>query len=454
MPWRYGEWEDDPAIQAGYEPTVLGGGWRFGQYEDGTTYYKDPKTGGLYDINLNVIASPAALNDPTLSLLSNPNLGIEALNPVEIQSLYSLKQANPDEYYNQVATKLGDRIYNDWKFNNTNSITQEAKQQLEGLRDVAPDAYYTAKLTDLGRSVGWQIGQNRADRNAPTIQAIKDMIPAAQAAGLSASQIDSIIGNNLNLANEENQRATANRAASGGNFWTENLIGAAKVGALGLGAYGLDTALGGAATAAEAAGGTGLTTGTGGSGGLLNASAGGAFSPAGAMATQSAAGLGGAGTGIIEGLVPSSVGMVGTAGAGSLAGIAGSQAAAGLGGSLLGTGLTPEQLAQYEAGALSNTGTSPSDILSAANKARQAVSAGSTIAKLLGGTGGTTGGTSGSLDLSKLASALRPTATFNPINLQQIQSRNPFFGPNQGTLGGEDIYDVSGANLANALRKA
>lgn len=75
----------------------------------------------------------------------------------------------------------------------------------------------------------------------------------------------------------------------------------------------------------------------------------GAASPSGIAATQSAAGLGGSGTGIIEGLAPTSVGMGGTTGAGSLSGIAGTQAAAGLGGTNLGMGLTADQLAKYEA---------------------------------------------------------------------------------------------------------
>jgi len=127
------------------------------------------------------------------------------------------------------------------------------------------------------------------------------------------------------------------------------IIGAgAASGALGAGA---------AATEGGVAGGTAEATG-----GItaFNPSAGAvgfnAASPSGIMATQSAAGLGGAGTGIIEGLAPTSVGMGGTAGAGSLAGITGSEAAAGLGGANLGTGLTASQLAQYEAG------TTPSSI--------------------------------------------------------------------------------------------
>lgn len=251
------------------------------------------------------------------------------------------------------------------------------------------------------------------------------------------------------------------------------------------------------------AGGTGLTAGTGGSGGLLNASAGGAFSPAGAMATQSAAGLGGAGTGIISGLAPSSVGMLGTAGAGSLAGIAGTQAAAGLGGANLGIGLTADQLAGYESAMpSSNFGTadiglgtnaplqgptyqelgvtgvpeggmgptygemgytglnnaeaiaaadaaaaaanSPSlgDIAKAANTARQTVGTGSTLAKLLSGGAGTkTGVTPTAQQLASLLGSRQPVTAALPgiYNMNQ----NPFsFGSAVPLTSG--AYDVSG----------
>ena len=291
-----------------------------------------------------LILSSEVTKDPYIS-----TTGILQQDMAAAQALYDLKKSNPAEFYNQIALKLEDKIYSDWRINNTNSSTQEARSLLEQIKDVNPQAYYTAKLTDLGRNVGWQIGQNRSDRNAPTIEQIKALVPDAMKAGLSAEQIDSIVGNNVNAANALNQQRIANEAASGGNFWTENLIGAAKVGGLALGAAGLDAALSAGATGLTA-GGTGLTGGTGGAGGLLNAGAGGAFNLSGAAATQSALGLGSAPTGLLT----SSVGLGGTAGAGSLAGIAGSAAAAGLGN--LGTGLTAEQLARYTG---SNLGTNP-----------------------------------------------------------------------------------------------
>jgi hypothetical protein len=177
-----------------------------------------------------------------------------------------------------------------------------------------------------------------------------------------------------------------------------------------------------------------------------------AGSASGIAATQSAAGLGGAGTGIIEGLAPTSVGLGGTAGAGSLAGIAGSEAAAGLG--ALGTGLTAEQLAAYEA---ANPGMSTSDIVNAANKARQLASALNP-----------SGGTPTSQQLSQLKTATQPALTAatplaranqsafmgttqEPTNIQNPLAKTQDF---LAQLAQEGTQAVPTNNLANLLRTA
>ena len=172
----------------------------------------------------------------------------------------------------------------------------------------------------------------------------------------------------------------------------------------------------------------------------------------GIAATQSAAGLGGAGTGIIEGLAPTSVGMGGTAGAGSLAGIAGSEAAAGLG--ALGTGLTAEQLAAYEA---ANPGMSTSDIVNAANKARQLASALNP-----------SGGTPTSQQLSQFKTATQPALTaatplaranqsaFMGTTQEPTSIQNPLANTQNflAQLAQEGTQAVPTNNLANLLRTA
>ena len=181
------------------------------------------------------------------------------------------------------------------------------------------------------------------------------------------------------------------------------------------------TVAGGAGGAAGGVGGFGLN----------------AASPSGIMATQSAAGLGGSGTGIIEGLAPTSVGMGGTAGAGSLAGIAGSQAAAGLGGAALGTGLTAEQLAAYEA---ANPGMSTSDILKNVNRARS-------IANAL--TSNKTGTTQQSINPNALASLLTsPQAQFGGL---YRMNEKPFLSTQQTASLSPDSYNVSGQNINSPI---
>lgn len=294
-----------------------------------------------------LVLSNKVSNDPYVSVLGLANTDIQAA-----KDLYNLKESDPSQFYKKVSTQLEDKIYNDWKYNNTNYGTEAARGLLENIKDIDPQSYYTAKLTDLGRSVGWQIGQNRGDRNAPTIEQIQSLIPEAQKAGLSTDQINSLLGSSVNQANIENQRAIANSAASG-NFWGENLLGLAKVSALGLGAMGLDAALGGAAAATEAGAagastGTGLTGGAGGSTGLLGGGTVGSIS---APTTGGALGLNaaaesaiaaGAGSGLSTGassFAPAGIGGLNAAlpAAGSVGG-AGAMSAALPAGTIIGDG--------------------------------------------------------------------------------------------------------------------
>lgn len=457
-PQFWNEWEE-----SNYKPVniYLAGSDTFTtayQNPDGTIWSEIPYYGEEPN-NPKLLVSGEVASDPFIK-----TLGLATQNPDEAKALYNLKQTNPNEYYKQAASKLGDFVYNDWKYNYNDYKAQVARQQLESIKDVAPDAYYTTKLADLGRSMGWQIGQNRNDRNAPTMEQIKALVPEAQKAGLSAEQINSIVGNNLNLANTENQQRIANEAASG-NFWSENLLGALKVGALGLGAMGLDNALAAGVAEAAAPTYTGMDAAAnaylGGSSGAFIPAEGfsatlpgfGATTPIGMDAYVSAAFNEPIGAFVpAEGFSATLPGFETVAPIGDQIGDYPMPGESGTASQWTPSNINPQDvtnLLDYNA-AYANGGLNLSDALSAANKARQIVGAGSSIAKLLGGGG--TGSTSGGLDLTKLAGALKSTPTFNPINLQQIQPKNPFFYPNQGTLGGEDIYDVSGSNLANALR--
>ena len=183
---------------------------------------------------------------------------------------------------------------------------------------------------------------------------------------------------------------------------------AAAGGAAAMGAGGAYGSMGGAAGMGSSmgtglttgAGATGLTTGAGASGGLL--------------------------------------------GAGSASGIAATEAAAGLGG-------------EY----LTSSGMSLSDMASYANKARQGYGALNSISKLLGGVGGLAGGQGGGqsgqsgFNPQQIAAILKPKVTTNDFIGQYKMNQNPFlFNVPGQTVASPNEYDVSGSNIANALRKA
>lgn len=149
--------------------------------------------------------------------------------------------------------ELSRQWFQNYTGNSGNNV--DIQQQLNELKEYNPKEFYTEMLGNFGKTYGWQIGQNTNAQRGPAIQQqIQSLIPEAKAAGLTDEQINNILNTNVNAANIQNQQRIANQQASG-NFWTDNLIGAAKVGALALSAYGLDSALGGAGLAgAEAMG--------------------------------------------------------------------------------------------------------------------------------------------------------------------------------------------------------
>jgi len=439
-----------------YEPTIYGY-----QDEKGNIWSDLQRYGEDGPNKPQLLLKGEVANDPYIysAIFSNtnPNKQEEKIDFEKAQKLYDLKQSNPNEFYKEISTKLTDKIYDDWKYNNSNSTTTEARNLLEGIKEYDPASYYKAKLTDLGRSVGWQIGQNRNDRNAPFVEEIQKLAPEAIKAGLTPEQIDSLIGGSVNSANIENQQRIINEQQSG-NYWTENLLGALKVGGLALGAYGIDQALAaGAAAAAEGAGGVAAAEGSTASalpslswtapeiGGSATGSTFGSLN----AALPAAGSVGGAGAGMSAAL-PSGV-MIGDGTLGTVMGATYMEAAPGqLALDAFGNAIPASSVGF---GGYAPTGTSLSDILNAADKVRKGVGAANSIVKMVGGGNTKTGGTSGGIDLSKLANAVRGPS-FEPMQVASIQSKNPFLFNTPGqTQASEGMYDVSGSNLANALRK-
>ena len=176
--------------------------------------YSNDDKGNLVDTSGKIVATVEARNDPYIqSVYFNPKSPV-ASDPAEAQALYDLKSKDPKQYYSQVADKLGSQIINSYQ-GNENYDTEY--KQLQSLKDVAPQDYYRNQLGFKAHSMGWQVGQNTADRNAPTQQEIQSMIPEAQKAGLSSDQINSIVNTNFGQARNRNVQRIASLAETGGS---------------------------------------------------------------------------------------------------------------------------------------------------------------------------------------------------------------------------------------------
>ena len=217
--------------------------------------YSNDDKGNLVDSSGAVVVSAEARKDPYISTVAG--------DPTEMQALFDLKSQDPKQFYSQVANKLGKQIIEKYQGNDNydNEYTQ-----LQSLKDIAPADYYKNQLGFKAHSMGWQVGQNRGERNAPTQQEIANMIPEAQKAGLAPEEINSLINTNFGQARNQNVRRIATLAANGGsgfNFQKDlqpMLIGVGGA-ALGAGAFGPLMAAGaeglgalGAVTEAGAAG--------------------------------------------------------------------------------------------------------------------------------------------------------------------------------------------------------
>jgi len=170
-------------------------------------------------------------------------------SPSNREKLIAEKDSNPNAYYGAVAKSISDGIfYNHIK--NRSGRSDSLFSALEELKPLNPKVYYETKLGLLGRQMGWDYGENRSDRADSKAEAFKTLIPEAISAGLSADQINTLVGSNINSANSQNQQRIANEAATGGggfSFTKDVLpgltfVGSAALGAAGPAAFGLNAA--------------------------------------------------------------------------------------------------------------------------------------------------------------------------------------------------------------------
>jgi hypothetical protein len=341
--------------------------------------------------------------------------------------IYGLKTSNPNLFYSKMADSLSNQMFTNYT-GNRSGYNAQLTPILESIKAENPTAYYNAQLGLLGKEQGWQHGQNTFGNAAGYQAEVNRIAPEALAAGLTADQINSLVGGGFSEASTANQQRIAN-LPSAGSYWRDNLIGTGKVAAMALGAYGLDAAM----AAAEAGAATGMVDA---SGNIIGGGAEGAAYGAGAMGPTYAE------LGYVPGAFTDA--NLGYTGAAEELGLAGSS-----------SGLTDLSGAQgsamLESLGLNTSGMSASDILKYASQAKQVLGTGSSLAKLLGGSGTGTGS-------QQLANSLRSLATpiqTNDFLGQYKMNQNPFTFSSQGqTTASPGMYDVSGSNMANALRKS
>ena len=393
--------------------------------------------------------------------LSNP--GEKYFDPAYVANLNNLKRTNPNQYYSILAEDIASQASANSSMNK-GEHNVAFTNQLNQIKEVNPAAYYKGQFDILGESIGWQIGQNRNDRNPATFEKIQKLIPEAMQAGVSIDEINSIVNSNANFANFTNQQRIANEAASGGSGFklSELVRGVAPIAAFAIGAPFLDAALAGGAAAGSVAGGS---TAGGSIGGI---SLGGAFTPtAGSGASFLVPGAAAAGAGGSIGGINLGGAFTPTAGSGASFTLPGTTAAGGLMGPTyqelgytgLEAGLAGPTYAELGYTGLNNAeaiaaadaaakGFSAKNLLSGANQANK-------LAKLLTQGGSQTGKNMGMRNML-VGNEMAQQPLFEQFGGLYKMNENPFnFGTQGQSVASPGMYDVSGSNpMANALRKS
>jgi hypothetical protein len=385
-------------------------------------FYTDPNTGNIYEnksidfetgqvkytpyLNLDDIKGDYAL-ELKANYLGHPAIGNDTIQ--ELRGLIDLKKSNPQEYQKASASLIGDMAFNLWQGNSP--YAAELVSELEKIKDVNPEAYYAADIALTAKQMGHNAANGAPDRNAPMQQDLQNIYGEAVNSGLSPEFINQTINQNYQTTAANRAKTNATNAASGGagfNFKTDMLPGLKLVGSALLGAYGAEY-LGAAGAAGESS------------------------AAAGELAGPTYAELGY--TGIEGGFAGPTYAEMGYTGLNNAQAIAAADAAA--------------------------KGLTFADALKYADTARKALGVGNTLSKLLGGgAGGASGaaGTGARTSPEQIASYLRNATAPVQTNdyLGQIKmNQNPFTFTSPGqTMASEGMYDVSGSNLANALRKA
>lgn len=391
---------------------------------------------------------------------------------------------DPNEYDRQIGLELGKRSF---QISGANGDSSQYDNVINGLKDINPQAYYTAKISALSSAAGNNLINNEMGRVDTVNQWIRDLLPEAQKAGITPEQINKIYEGNFSEGTKFGQQILAGKG--GGAFLDQFKEAAMFIGPALLGMYGIDAALGAGLSATGAAGAAGagaidstaVALGGAGGGGLFAPAAGASFNiiPGAAYTT---AGLTGLGEGALSTAdILASTGFTPTSGSSFAIDPTASYTTAGINAPSYVTqgqmGPTYQELGvtgveggfagpTYEE--LGYSGLNQNEAIAAADAASKGLSAkdvfdaarqGKKIADLLtqGGSqsGARTGATgSNPQQLAAMLGSGLPTQAA-PGGLYRM-NQNPFsFGQQGQSVATPGTYDVSGTNaMANALRKA
>jgi hypothetical protein len=153
-------------------------------------------------------------NDFTFGNPDLNNLSYETLSDSnKIQSLNALKEADPQQYKIELMNALGSSLKDQY---NANENYEPTWKQFSELKSADPAQWNRNQLSWLGHQQGWQIGQNRSERNEAGMPVIQDQIEQSKKAGLSEDEINNILGSSSQAANIQNQNRIINQQQSGG----------------------------------------------------------------------------------------------------------------------------------------------------------------------------------------------------------------------------------------------
>lgn len=270
---------------------------------------------------------------------------------------------DPNEYSKKLGTELSKRSYDIWSINGDAS---QYRNLIEGLKEVDPKAYYTAKIDTLSRGIGHQYQSNQMDRGDVVKKELEALLPEAQKAGVTPDEINSLYGSGYSSGAQGFSQILRNMQEQGGNLkpLVEGLkvVGPAIVGAGVLSSLAAANAAAAAAGAGAGAAGAASTIpawlSAAGQGALVGGALGG---------TNAALQGGDIGKGLLTGAVTGAVGGgAGNAfGGGTIGNIAGGTLAGGAGAAIRGGNIGQGALLGGVGGAinaginsLSNSGTS------------------------------------------------------------------------------------------------